>query len=85
VRRREEIFTLPTLEHLSKLSLLHPHRPRQIRRRDDAFALDQLGKCFRRTLERDLMRRLQADYREHLPADRKHEIVPPFHVFRRAR
>jgi hypothetical protein len=54
--------------------LLHPHRAREIRRRHQAVALDQLGELLRRALEGHLVRRLGVHDREHPAADAEREV-----------
>jgi len=81
IRGPEQRFHLTPLEDLADGSFLHPHRPGEIRRWNDAFALGQLGECFWRALERERMRSLGVDDREHFTADAEGEVAAPLDVF----
>src|SRR5207248_3963789 len=85
VRTAHEALEFRAIERRSQLRFLHPHRAREIRGRDKAWSLDQVAEILRRTLERDLMRRLEADDAEHLAADGERQVGAPFHVFGHAR
>jgi hypothetical protein len=68
------------MEHVANRLLLHPHRPGEIRRRNDAVALGQLGKRLGRALERERVGPLGVDHGEHLAADAEGEVAAPFDV-----